>query len=692
MSATIRKRRLPSESPFNRQGRLNSPSSNAVQSTQSDPKNRAPNADVFAVRRQLASYLPYVDRSEALSCVPQDLPIKNEWISLETLRSWLRACNSYHENHCHAFNNTGRFASSKPHWLIDVHRHCIVNARPGDRYVALSYVWGKTESTHAEKANIMALQKANALQKDSVFLPRTIRDVIALVKVLGETFLWVDRLCIVQDDRVTKQLHLEQMASIYAGSYLTVIVAQGDNAEAGLRGIPGVTGKPRDYHLAAYPAELVSESDPQRVRQVMEHNSGLLMQTSWFSRAWTFQEYIFSRRKLIFHNDTVNWECHCTSQHERWPLTVDFTCNRPLPRTSGGFEASSWPDLHRYARLVAIYNDRALTFPEDVFDAFSGVIITLSRCFPDGFVCGLPEMFFDAVLLWQPWMPMKRRIPSRSDTKPRLPSWSWVGWQGSIQNESWRSGYNYIRRNPDEFRKDDIWEPTSWVTQSSIEWYCSTDLRSPRRKIVTSFQLYCGTATPEGDHHSQLPDGWTRDVCAETGKVFFKHKSVPDQEFWYPIPLRGPDVDPPSISNPTFLHCRTRRAFLRFGEIFEPESSLCPVANLIDSDGNWAGVLRLNFQPTIFQKDAISQEDAIGIPLIELSRGSVRDQSIEEAFFDEWNHPYRRRKTANEGLYEFYNVLWIASDGYISYRKALGRVVKDTWDRIGKEWIDVTLG
>jgi hypothetical protein len=108
--------------------------------------------------------------------------------------------------------------------------------------------------------------------------------------------------------------------------------------------------------------------------------------------------------------------------------------------------------------------------------------------------------------------------------------------------------------------------------------------------------------------------------------------------------------------------------------------------NLIDSDGNWAGVLRLNFQPTI------SQKDAIGIPLIELSRGSVRDQSIEEAFFDEWNHPCRRRKTANEGLYEFYNVLWIASDGYISYRKALGRVIKDTWDRIGKEWIDVTLG
>jgi hypothetical protein len=94
----------------------------------------------------------------------------------------------------------------------------------------------------------------------------------------------------------------------------------------------------------------------------------------------------------------------------------------------------------------------------------------------------------------------------------------------------------------------------------------------------------------------------------------------------------------------------------------------------------------LNFQPTIDQKDAI------GIPLIELSRGSVCDQSIEEAFFDEWNHPFRHRETANEGLYEFHNVLWIASDGYVSYRKALGRVVKGTWDRIGKEWIDVTLG
>jgi hypothetical protein len=47
----------------------------------------------------------------------------------------------------------------------------------------------------------------------------------------------VDALCIVQDDSDLKQRQINNMAAIYAGAFVTIVAAQGDHADAGLRGI-----------------------------------------------------------------------------------------------------------------------------------------------------------------------------------------------------------------------------------------------------------------------------------------------------------------------------------------------------------------------------------------------------------------------------------------------------------------------
>ena len=73
--------------------------------------------------------------------------------------------------------------------------------------------------------------------------PRTIEDSIELALALGYTYLWVDSICLSQDDldkHVTLTLGLN---SIYKGAYLTIIAAAGEDAESGL---PGVTPDSRD--------------------------------------------------------------------------------------------------------------------------------------------------------------------------------------------------------------------------------------------------------------------------------------------------------------------------------------------------------------------------------------------------------------------------------------------------------------
>ncbi|KAI4244556.1 MAG: hypothetical protein L6R42_010434, partial [Xanthoria sp. 1 TBL-2021] len=88
--------------------------------------------------------------------------------------------------------------------------------------------------------NIMELEKPGKLQRLASEVPNTIRDAIDVTAKIGQRFLWVDRLCIVQDDEAHLQAHVWNMERIYGDSVLLIIAADGDNAESGLLGVrPG---------------------------------------------------------------------------------------------------------------------------------------------------------------------------------------------------------------------------------------------------------------------------------------------------------------------------------------------------------------------------------------------------------------------------------------------------------------------
>jgi Heterokaryon incompatibility protein (HET) len=59
-------------------------------------------------------------------------------------------------------------------------------------------------------------------------LPRTIADAIALCEQIGERYLWVDALCIQQDDEKDKARQIRNMGCIYRSAVLTIV-----NASAG---------------------------------------------------------------------------------------------------------------------------------------------------------------------------------------------------------------------------------------------------------------------------------------------------------------------------------------------------------------------------------------------------------------------------------------------------------------------------
>ena len=708
-----------------------------------EPRNR------FRLRESLKPFIPYLDKPPAFwsgdAATHTSSQVGSDWIDINVIRSWIQACEQ-HQGECYQarFAETPTVAS--PTWLVDVRRFCLVRAKPGMRYYALSYVWGpSSEDSLADRAlrsNIDILQKERALD-DSLALPKTISHAMQLTALLEEDYLWVDRLCIVQDAGRHKQDQLNSMPDIYANAVATIVAANGTDARDGLSGIRGITGPRRchDFNLRTFrynsssfvshrrdsditlsaisrqPNDICVISGQETGRnegsnfnsnislspvpevhmftpdnkEFMTEQAAKLMKSKWYSRGWTFQEQIFSCRKIVFQGETVNWECACTAWSESQGA---LDLRQDISNLSGEAQQSlrpdyldsPLPDFYRFARLVSLYNRRYFTYPEDVMDAFAGIITKLSPKFAGGFLTGLPQMLFDSALLWQPYSTLTRRVQKKvAEGDACLPSWSWVGWHGDINSESWRSGYDYMRKNPDEYFEEDesIWYPTSWRTTSTVKWYHLNNAGISHSINVTG-QCYrddCLTSS------KSLPKGWSRHTCDTTGKDFFLHDSHPSQEFWYPIPL-GDTLEPSRAHiHSKFISCQTRRAFLRVGETFwNSKTSLCFCADLLDRESHWVGFLRYHCE--------IRPEEHIRNPnkeheLIELSAGSVLDQKTEGVSFDEWIRPGYR---CASGKYEFYSIMAIERVGDIAYRKAVGRVQREAWEKLATEVVDIILG
>ena len=244
---------------------------------------------------------------------------------------------------------------------------------------------------------------------------------------------------------------------------------------------------------------------------MLAKESTSLLQSDWGTRGWTFQEYLFSTRRIVFQNESVIWDCHCACWLEYQSLPEDSTvCGRSSAIIRIG---TSWPDVYQFARLGSLYNQRSLTYPQDVHDALSGALSVIGKVFQGGFVCGMPQIFFDAFLLWQPYTPMQRRVHKHSSNEKipvHLPSWSWMGWQGDFDSKSLRSAYGYMKKQPDEFFEENAedWEPSSWRTVPTVKWSYMTDLSSKPVNIAGPDPVY-NNIRDNRDHTAALPKGWT---------------------------------------------------------------------------------------------------------------------------------------------------------------------------------------
>ncbi|KAI8626331.1 heterokaryon incompatibility protein-domain-containing protein [Xylariaceae sp. FL1651] len=375
--------------------------------------------------------------------------VKSDCIDFQTIKNWWSNCRQYHGQDCSQTQSRAVLPplSAEVHAdfrVIDVKKKTVIPASPDGDYVALSYVWGKPKPGRTFRQAFLNplpadLSQAQSLPLNMEEIPRTIRDAIDVVEKLGEHYLWVDALCIFQDNISQKTQMIGIMDRIYRQAILTIIAAGGDNSDSGLGGL-----QPRSRNFK----QVVGTICGQRIIKLSTSVGTLLNASSWASRAWTYQEEYFSKFKLIFVGDRVFYQCPSAVGWTEDVTEYVHTDRKPRIKSNINY-TNEWPfdAVSNYITHVEKYTTRQLSFPDDILNAFTGIIQEYSRTHHTEFCWGLPKGDFTSALLWRDnWHGLRAYKPHllkseepglqrrhlSSDTGPELPSWSWAGWEGHV--------------------------------------------------------------------------------------------------------------------------------------------------------------------------------------------------------------------------------------------------------------------
>ncbi|CAG9983170.1 unnamed protein product [Clonostachys byssicola] len=358
-------------------------------------------------------------------------------------KKWISYCRDNHKTRCSATT----FSELQYFRVLDCYSGLVVKAPLKCRYVALSYVWGKTNTTTSSATQ--ASPGANGSRFEKV-----IEDSITVTQMLGIRYLWVDRICIDHSNHADTLHQIRQMDLIYANSEITIIAAACETPDEGLPGIND-TSRADQQVLELKNINLIS---------TLPSGRSSIEKSRWYTRGWTFQEGILSTKRLIFTETQVIFDCngmHC-SEGLDMPLDNLHVSDKSKFDTYaydlGPLERKApQSDPEDYMGFVRSFSTKQLTYSYDTLNAFQGILSAFKRAqAPIYHFWGIPLFTSDESLMgtihqeismksisarfvlalfWRDY-----RLPFSEECTPNLswgrvespPSWSWAGWNGEI--------------------------------------------------------------------------------------------------------------------------------------------------------------------------------------------------------------------------------------------------------------------
>ncbi|KAH6992931.1 heterokaryon incompatibility protein-domain-containing protein [Fusarium venenatum] len=657
---------------------------------------------------------------------PQGPVIDPNWINFGIARSWMNKCITEHKSECQSPLN---LQTVSPAWLIDTKDDCLIPGTTSNEYIALSYRWGPSPAPQMDTDTFNQMSVPGGLSKQKAFLTPTVRHAIHTVRELGERYLWVDAICLPPDDieQVSQQLQL--MGSIYASAKLTIVALDGD-ANTGFQGLKGESLPRKLPNLFPW------KSDTNLLLRNQPKLSAMDVQASeYFTRGWTYQEYMLSQRRLIFGNQQIHWKCSCADWHEDLPTLQEEQKGKSVRPRSLGFPniKRGLSDIREFGILINEYSARELKYPEDAYPAADGLLNYLGKlAFPGGFLFGLPKVYFGMALMWsvefgmanpnRPQRPgLVRRKPSeRSHSilpNTHLPSWSWVGWSGygvhMLDREAqfrWadlllsENGWNPVQL----IRTSSITMPiTEWFSHSSKNWNVTQALQNhatiydKNSDISYDKRVWTRKEFDPAKHGSKAKD--FNPPFGFSGKNVFEHVNLPGKYFWWPLPPSSSsrhDVEE-SLSQSPLISCRAKRAWFGATQVvrYIRDVNMDAHLRLLDKNNRLCGWLQLpnndelaKFPESMIREGMANHSDTLSLNGVFLNPSPNRDESLELVAICRCKFADIETMDDEIQYKEFYGVLWVDWNDGIAHRKGCGYVKKELWEEQDLEDVNLILG
>lgn len=360
--------------------------------------------------------------------------------ALNIITQWLEDCLGHYE--CLQY----RPSTPMPTRVLDVSngairlRHCSDITGP---YVALSHCWGSSQILRTTHSTLEDFQIAI----DDELLPQTFRDAVNITRHIKVQFLWIDSLCIVQDDNDDWIHESARMATIYRDAYLVVSAISAKDGNAGC--FTKRSGKERPTMCFEMPL-VNGQVAPVYIRHAKGHQ--LIKQPGYeakyplMTRAWALQERFLASRIVHFERNELTWECRWGTRCECESADYEQTRSRAPyfilkdnednfghrePHYSSFKRQWAQPldqeELYElWHKLVNEYYKLDCTYPSDYLPAISGLVKIFQQRGCGECVAGSWMNNIIRDLMWQKHWALGLTFRCRRPVTWRAPSWSWA--------------------------------------------------------------------------------------------------------------------------------------------------------------------------------------------------------------------------------------------------------------------------
>ncbi|KAK4233304.1 heterokaryon incompatibility protein-domain-containing protein [Achaetomium macrosporum] len=408
------------------------------------------------------------------------------------------------------------------------------------RYTTLSHCWGEAHPLKLTTQN--RLQLSDGIPGHDI--PKTFADAMEITRSLGLEYIWIDSLCIIQDDKRDWEYECTQMADVYRHGYCNIATLEAADSRAGCF-------YARDPTLLR--PVVVEAKWHDRSRAVWVHRPYTdMFELSWeidnspvHLRAWVLQERLLSCRVLHFGQKMVYWECKEMLSTESGGVLLSPDVHfhgdaRPISYYFSAVDHTklSQQEAHDLVQVwctgvVPRYTNAGLTFQTDKFIAISALARDVHRKLSSGtemkveYLAGHWSHSLEYQLLW---------FSTHPETATRLsqiegvtaPSWSWASLNGPVGSPM--------------FLLEDGTELVAHVSGHSVPPKCGDPFSGPEAQSRSVLQI-------TGPCWKLLVFGWGCSYSAENPvvEITFSRDSTADSSitdadrFLLPIAIRLPN-------------------------------------------------------------------------------------------------------------------------------------------------------